>query len=151
MTATEKLREVLGPLLISIEEPKPRRIVIRAEPAKVRAILGELLRNFKEGFYVSSITVVDYIDANEFEVNYNIWMYDLRTLATIKFRLPRGNPTIDTISDLIPGTATHEQEAYDLMGVAFAENPKLRRGFLVAEDLVDGFPLRKDWVMPKVE
>lgn len=127
----------------TVEEVAPRRLVAKAEPKKVKKIFEKLLKDFKEDFYLDFIAPVDYVEEKQFEVNYSIWIYSLKTVLTIKFRLPRKKPTIDTISGLVPSAVNHEQEAYDLMGITFSGNPDLRRGFLVTEELTD-FPLRKD-------
>jgi NADH:ubiquinone oxidoreductase subunit C len=111
----------------------------------VKAIFRKLLQAFKGDFYLDFIAAVDYVEEKQFEVNYNVWIYSLKTILTIRFRLPRKDPAIDTISDLIPSAVSHEQEAYDLMGIIFTGNQSLRRGFLVTEP-TGVFPLRKEEV-----
>ncbi len=103
-----------------------------------------MLEDFKQDFYLDFLAVVDYPDEKQIEANYNLWFYSLKTILTVKFRLPRDNPAIDSIMDLVPSAVFHEQEAYDLMGVSFSGNPDLRRGFLVAEEAQGSFPLRKE-------
>ncbi len=110
----------------------------------MRAIFAKLREDFKEDFYLDFIASVDYVEERQFEINYNVWIYSLKTILTVRFRLPREKPAIDTISDLIPSAVSHEQEAYDLMGITFSGNPSLRRGFLVSEEATNGFPLRKE-------
>jgi NADH-quinone oxidoreductase subunit C len=132
-------------LVSTVEEVAPRRLVAKAEPKKVKKIFERLLKDFEEDFYLDFIAPVDYVEEKQFEVNYNVWIYSLKTILTVKFRLPRKKPTIETISDLVPSAVNHEQEAYDLMGITFSGNSNLRRGFLVTEELT-GFPLRKDEV-----
>lgn len=144
MSALEKLKESIGSLISSVDEVGPRRIVAKAKPKDLKAIFRKLLDDFKEDFYLDFLAVVDYVDEKQIEVNYSLWMYSLKTILTVKFRLARAHPTIETISDLVPSAVNHEQEAYDLMGVTFSGNSSLRRGFLVAEEAQDHFPLRKD-------
>jgi NADH-quinone oxidoreductase subunit C len=133
----------LADLVSTVEEVAPRRLVSKAEPKKVKKIFERLLKDFKEDFYLDFIAPVDYVEEKQFEVNYSVWIYSLKTILTLKFRLPRKKPVIETISDLVPSAVNHEQEAYDLMGITFSGNSNLRRGFLVTEELAD-FPLRKD-------
>jgi NADH:ubiquinone oxidoreductase subunit C len=144
MPALEKVKESIGSLVGSVDEVSPRRLVARGEPKDLKPIFQKLLEDFKQDFYLDFLAVVDYPDEKQIEANYNLWIYSLKTILTVKFRLPRDNPTIDTISDLIPSAVFHEQEAYDLMGVSFSGNPDLRRGFLVAEEAQGSFPLRKE-------
>lgn len=144
MSGLEKVKESIGLLVSSVEEVSPRRLVAKAEPKDLKRIFQKLLEDFRQDFYLDFLGVVDYPDENQIEANYNLWIYSLKTLLTVKFRLTRDSPTIDTISDLIPSANFHEQEAFDLMGVSFSGNPNLKRGFLVAEDAQGSFPLRKE-------
>lgn len=110
----------------------------------MKSIFKKLLKDFSEDFYLDFVTAVDYPEDKQFEINYGIWIYSLKTVLTIRFRLPRENPQIETLSDLVPSAVNHEQEVYDLMGIDFKGNPSLKRGFLVTEELTNTFPLRKD-------
>jgi NADH-quinone oxidoreductase subunit C len=148
MSAVEKIKESVGSILSSIDAESDRRIVANAESNDLKAIFQKLFDDFKMDFYLDFLTVVDYPDEKQIEANYGLWFYSLKTLLTIKFRLPRTKPRIETISDVIPSAVFHEQEAYDLMGILFSGNPNLKRGFLVAEPTEDSFPLRKEDAKP---
>jgi NADH:ubiquinone oxidoreductase subunit C len=146
MSALEKIRGSLGSLVSSVDEVSLRRLLAKAEPKDLKVIFQKLLQDFKQDFYLDFLGVVDYPEEKQIEATYNLWFYSLKTILTVKFRLPRDNPTIDTISDLVPSAVFHEQEAYDLIGVTFSGNPNLKRGFLVAEEAQGSFPLRKEEV-----
>lgn len=142
-TSLGRIKQSLADLVV-VEEVGPRRLLARAEPKDLRAIFSRLQKDFKEDFYLDFIAAVDYVEDKEFEINYSIWIYSLKTTLTMRFGLPREKPVIDTISDLVPSAVNHELEAYDLMGITFSGNPSLRRGFLVFEEATNGFPLRKE-------
>ena len=144
MSALEKIKGSLGSSVSSVQEASPRRLVAEAEPKDLRSVIQKLLKDFKQDFYLDFLAVVDYPDEKQIEAGYNLWFYSLKTILTIKFRLQRDDPTIDSISDLIPSAVFHEQEAYDLMGVLFSGNPNLKRGFFVTEEAQGSFPLRKE-------
>jgi len=144
MSALEKVKESLVSLVSSVDEVSVRRLVARAEPKDLKPIFRKLLEDFKEDFYLDFLAVVDYPDEKQIEANYNLWFYSLKTILSVKFRLSRDNPTIDSIIDLVPSAVFHEQEAYDLMGVSFSGNSNLKRGFFVAEEAQGSFPLRKE-------
>jgi len=58
--------------------------------------------------------------------------------------LPKGDPTIGTIADLIPGAVFSEREKQEMLGVRIVDIPDGRRLFL-PEDFPDGvYPWRKD-------
>jgi Ni,Fe-hydrogenase III large subunit/Ni,Fe-hydrogenase III component G len=73
--------------------------------------------------------------------------YHMRTsqgYLTIKVQVPKTNPKIASISDLIPGATFAELEATDLLGISFEGN-QLSGHFLLAENWPEGvYPLRKD-------
>ena len=58
--------------------------------------------------------------------------------------LPKANPTIETITDLIPGALITEQEKQEMLGVKVKGIPKNKRVF-ISEDFPKGmYPWRKD-------
>lgn len=62
--------------------------------------------------------------------------------------LPKDNPVIDTITDLIPGALISEQEKQEMLGVQIRGIPKDARVF-VADDIPEGvFPWRRDKTGP---
>ncbi len=63
---------------------------------------------------------------------------------TIKAEVPKENPKIQTITDIIPGAVFHELEVNDLLGVEFEGNPNPGH-FVLSEYWPKGvYPLRKD-------
>lgn len=87
------------------------------------------------------VTAVDRGDT--FEMVYRLRSRTMRCGMFLKCHVPRGNPTIRSLTDLWPAANWHEREVYDLFGIAFEGHPDLRRMFL-PEDWV-GHPLRKDY------
>jgi Ni,Fe-hydrogenase III large subunit/NADH:ubiquinone oxidoreductase subunit C len=74
-------------------------------------------------------------------------MYHMRTngvIVTIRTEVPKENPKIQSITDLIPGANFHEREAADLFGVIFEGHPNPVR-LVLPEDWPENlYPLRKD-------
>jgi membrane-bound hydrogenase subunit beta len=63
--------------------------------------------------------------------------------------LPKSNPTIETISDLIPGALITEQEKQEMLGVKVKGIPKDTRVF-ISEDFPKGvYPWRRDETGPE--
>jgi formate hydrogenlyase subunit 5 len=73
--------------------------------------------------------------------------YHMRTsqgYLTLKVEVPKENPKIATITDLLPGATFAELEGTDLMGIIYEGNP-LQGHFLLSENWPEGiYPLRKD-------
>jgi Ni,Fe-hydrogenase III large subunit/Ni,Fe-hydrogenase III component G len=74
-------------------------------------------------------------------------MYHVRTkgaIVTIRTDVPKENPKIPTITDLIPGALFHERETADLFGVIFEGHPNPARIVLPDDWPENLYPLRKD-------
>ncbi len=124
---------------------KNNRFYITVDPTLIREITGKLVKEYKDGVYISSITPVDLIKEGVIEVNYEFQILPEKTFLVVKTRIPRDKSEIDSIVDILPGAKVLEQEAYDLMGVYFRGNPYLRKPFLLPEHMAQETPLRKDW------
>jgi NADH-quinone oxidoreductase subunit D len=74
-------------------------------------------------------------------------LYHIRTsnaFLTIRAEVPKDNPKIQTVIDIIPGAVFHELEVSDLLGVVFEGN-RLPGHFVLSEYWPEGvYPLRKD-------
>jgi len=74
-------------------------------------------------------------------------LYHTRTsnaLVTVKAEVPKENPKIQTITDIIPGAVFHELEVTDLLGVIFVGNENPGHFVLTDNWPMGVYPLRKD-------
>ena len=121
----------------------------RVRPGLVRARvkkedLHEACRYLRDGLgfeHMSMISAVDYSD--KFEVVYHISSYQNNVTIELIARTPKGDPTVDSVSDIWGGANWQEREAYDLMGITFKDHPKLERILMLKDTLYH--PLRKDF------
>ncbi|MCX8019941.1 MAG: NADH-quinone oxidoreductase subunit C [Chitinophagaceae bacterium] len=79
-------------------------------------------------------------------------VYHLRSMAhrhelTVKVKLDRTNPQIETVSHLWRTAEFHEREVYEMFGVRFLNHPDLRL-LILPEGWEGKFPLRKDFEDP---
>ena len=66
----------------------------------------------------------------------------------ITIELPKNNPVIETITDLIPGALITEQEKQEMLGIKVKGIPKDKRVF-ISDDFPKGvYPWRKDETGP---
>jgi NADH-quinone oxidoreductase subunit C len=110
---------------------------------KLHGIARELKDNGNTLFdFLVCLTGVDY--GKELGVVYHLRSSKYDHTVVLKTKAAdRGNPELDSVSDLWKTADFHEREAYDLLGIKFRNHPDLRRLFL---DSHWGFPLRKDYV-----
>lgn len=127
----------------SFREAGPRRYVAPVDLERLREVVELLVR---EDSYLSMISAVDLPKEGAIELNYVFWSIKHRAAFIVKTRVSRERPVVPTIVDIVPGALGGELETYDLFGVVFEGNARLRRGFLVPEDLTSKgvYPMRKD-------
>lgn len=98
----------------------------------------------ENGFFLESITGVDWIKENQLEVIYDFSRYDFDTCrVVIRTRIPRDQPIVPTITAIYAGANWHERETHDFFGIKFAGHPHLVP-LLLPED-ADFHPLLKDF------
>ena len=103
----------------------------------------EVLKAMVEADEKTAISAITGLDLG---INLGV-LYHIRTsnaFLTIKTEVPKGNPKIATITDIIPGAVFHEMEVTDLLGVIFEGHPSPGR-LVLSENWPEGvYPLRKD-------
>ena len=106
--------------------------------------LAKQLRDKKEAQfdYLFCLSGVDY--GQDLGIVYHLRSTIYDHVIVLKIRTAdREHPQFDSVSDIWKTADFHEREAFDLLGIRFANHPDLRRLFL---DSSWGFPLRKDYV-----
>jgi NADH-quinone oxidoreductase subunit C len=113
-----------------------------------------------EGFeLLSDLCGVDYlthrgrelpsgVEPVRFEIAVVLTSVTQRRKVRVRVQIPEGDPVVDSLWDLYPGTEAMEREAFDMFGIAFSGHPDLTR-ILMPEDW-EGYPLRKDYSVGRV-
>jgi NADH-quinone oxidoreductase subunit C len=125
---------------------KPNRRVYVFDSSQVRSIFQNLIRERGvEGFYISTIVGVDLKDKSVIRLDYFTVLLPEEETIVFRTTIPRENPVIDSIIDIVPGAYSAELEIHDLLGVIFKGNEFLKRGFFVPRDIVESgvYPLRR--------
>ncbi len=82
-------------------------------------------------------------EANTIEVVYNLTSIPYERNLGLRVTVPRENAVVPSVASIWRTADWHEREAYDLVGVVFANHPDLRRILLPADWV--GHPLRRDY------
>lgn len=90
----------------------------------------------------------DGVTPERFEVVVNLLSLSSRQRVRIRVQVPESDPTVDSLTDVYPGTDAMEREAYDMVGILFAGHPDMTR-ILMPEEW-EGHPLRKDYGVGRV-
>ncbi|MEN8199314.1 MAG: NADH-quinone oxidoreductase subunit C [Thermodesulfobacteriota bacterium] len=116
-------------------------IDVQLDPDLLQLAVSILDRN---GFFIESITGVDWIKEDQLEVIYDFCRYDFdRCRVVIRTRTSRKEPKVPTISNIYSGANWHERETHDFFGIKFEGHPHLIP-LLLPED-ADFHPLLKDF------
>jgi len=139
---TEFLKKIKTKFKVEGKVQKERRIWLTIAKDK----LIEICKWMKENGYVhlSAISVTDWLKDGNYEITYHLWSYDDKILVTIKTKISRNTPIIDSVTQIWGNNAQiHERELHELFGVNFEGNNDLFPLFL--ENWKGPAPFRKDF------
>ena len=138
----EKLPEKYRDKLCFVGSDTGKRHEVIVEPEDIRDVL-EAVRDSNYPQLVG-ITVIDYPDQGVFELVYMLTSIDKKgALVTVRTRIPRDNPVIDSVSDIYPLAYYQEIEAYEFFGITFKGHDGLRQ-WILEDNWMGPPPLRKD-------
>ena len=128
--------------LINIEQTMDSRILLLCESENSYAVNKFLIEDLSLRFV--SATGIDSEDC--FEILYHYSNDKTGCVITVKaFIRDRENPSIESITPLIPAAEWIEREIYDILGIEINNHPNMRR-LILADDWPEGvYPLRKDF------
>jgi membrane-bound hydrogenase subunit beta len=119
---------------------RPRRVFVSVGVADLKPVM-KWLKNDLGFYHLSTITGLD--SGENFEVLYHL--HDGAIELTLRTAVPRTNPHIPTVTDIIPGAILYERELQDMFGLVVDDIPDPRR-YVLPEDWPQGvYPLRKDY------
>ena len=144
------LTQNLGPAIILKKEPHaiPPAICV---PSRRIAEICQILHEHKKAYfdYLACITALDNgPKTGTLEIIYNLYSIPYNQQLMLKVSVEKEKPSealpeVPSVSHIWKSANWHEREAYDLVGIRFANHPDLRRILLPAD--WEGHPLRKDY------
>jgi NADH-quinone oxidoreductase subunit C len=139
-----QLGEFIKSIASDLEIKEGKQYLEVAVPPSMLYNLAKQLREKKEAQfdYLFCLSGVDY--GQDLGIVYHLRSTIYDHVVVLKTRSSdRDHPQFDSVSDIWKTADFHEREAFDLLGIRFANHPDLRRLFL---DSSWGYPLRKDYV-----
>ncbi|MCK4751883.1 MAG: NADH-quinone oxidoreductase subunit C [Planctomycetes bacterium] len=127
--------------LESIEQPLENRMYLTCKAENNYDISKFLFEDVKARF----VTVTG-IDAEHcFEVLYHFSYDQTSCVITVKAIISdRENPSIESITSILPAAEWIEREIHDVLGIDFKNHPNMRR-LILSDDWPEGvYPLRKE-------
>jgi NADH:ubiquinone oxidoreductase subunit C len=136
----EKLRQSLKDAILEVSAPRKRRIFLHVKTDSLVDTIKYLVNDL-EFKHISTITGSDL--GQEMELIYHL-AYKGSVELSIRVTLPTNNPSVPTITSIIPGAVLYEREVHDILGVNFEGQPDLSPLILPEEWPKGVYPLRKD-------
>lgn len=135
----KRITERFGEKILEARVLGNRRISIQVSPDSYKDVVRFVAQDLGLEF-LSCLSGVDRGDSLEViaHIGYS-------TCVLIKTRVPKDNPVVDSITDVLPAASFYEREAHDLLGIQFRGHPNLKRIFLPEEWPEGVYPLRKDY------
>ena len=128
--------------LIDIEQTMESRIYLLCESENSFAVSKFLFEDLALRFVI--VTGIDSEDC--FEILYHFSNDETGCMVTVKaFIRDRENPSIESITPLIPAAEWIEREIHDILGIEIKNHPNMKR-LILSDDWPEGvYPLRKDF------
>lgn len=98
--------------------------VLTMNPDKMRDAVKVLTSEAPEFYHLTTITGVDV--GSTIDVYYHFWKG--REFLSLKTNVPKENPVLDSLCDVLPSALFYEAEVKDLLGVLFKGNPMIFKG-----------------------
>jgi membrane-bound hydrogenase subunit beta len=136
----EHLQRLLKDNILNVNTPRKRRIFVSIKREALKDAVRYLVNDL-EFRHLSTITGSDLGD--QIELIYHLAYKDAVELS-LRLTMPENNPSVPTITDIIPGAVLYEREVHEMLGVMFEGHPDLSPLLLPEGWPDDVYPLRKE-------
>lgn len=145
MEALTAAREIAGAWdwQTEVVEPEANRLDIHLRRPEDLVAVATLLRVQRLG-YLAAITGLDLgVEAGELEVLYHFCTAG--AVITLRLRLPRENPAISTLTEVIPSAEPFERELSEMFGITVVGLRAPDHLYLPEDWPAQTFPQRQDF------
>lgn len=139
--AIAAIRERFQDAILDLFDKSPKRVYIEIRPESLVTVATYIFRDLAARFHIASG-----LDArSHLEILYHFSIETINLLVSLRVKLDKKNPAIDSLAPVIKGANWIEREIHELLGVEFRGHPNLSR-LLLAEEWPQGvYPLRQDY------
>lgn len=139
-----QIKERLGDKVVEWYEKSEKRVYVEVNPEDVPEATRLMFKDLEARFQIAS--GVDTPSA--IEILYH-WAFDpLNLVVTVRTKLDRDKPEIESVASICTGIEWIEREMWELLGITFVNHPDMRH-LLLLDDWPEGeYPLRRDYAPP---
>ncbi|MFQ5951933.1 MAG: NADH-quinone oxidoreductase subunit C [Candidatus Omnitrophota bacterium] len=144
MTRNEVLKNIKSKFkddIIDFFDKSHKRVYIEIKPESIVNIGTYIFKDLGARFNIASG-----MDSRfHFEILYHFTIEDLNLLISLRVKLSKDKPEIESLAPIFEGANWIEREIHELLGINFIGHPELRR-LLLPDDWPEGiYPLRADY------
>lgn len=127
--------------IVDFIDKSPARLYVEIVPDSLVKIAGYVFKDLQARFNIASG-----LDARtHMEILYHFSIEALNLLISLRVKLDRNQPRIQSLAPLFKGANWIEREIHELLGIDFQGHPNMRR-LLLADEWPEGvYPLRTDY------
>lgn len=139
--ALSAIRKKFGSILIDDFEKNERRIYLTVKNGEIPGICRFMYEDLG-----GRLAIASGIDTRSgIEILYHFMFPEDHQIITVKTKVKKPSPEIESIATFLPAANWIEREIFDILGVTFTKHPDPRR-ILMADDWPEGdYPLRRDF------
>jgi len=139
------LRSRFGSTIVDVYEHNERRAYVTVDKGDIPDVCRYLYHDLGGRFAIASG-----IDTRSgIEILYHFMFPKEHRLVTVKTKLKKPSPEIESIGVFLPAAIWIEREIYDILGVNFTGHPDMRRLIMADDWPEDVYPLRRDFKEPE--
>jgi Ni,Fe-hydrogenase III component G len=137
----QELQDKFGEDILDLYDKSAKRVYVEIKPAALVPIATYIFRDQEARFHIASGMDV----RTHLEILYHFSIETMNLLISLRVKLDKGKPKVDSLANVIKGTDWIEREIHELLGIDFPGHPDLRR-LLLADEWPEGvYPLRQDY------
>ena len=137
----DAVKNTFGDTLLDVFERSARRVYITVDKKDVPAVCRFMYS--ERGGRLCTASGVD--TRSGIEILYHFMFPAEQSLITVKTKVGKPSPEIESIGTFLPAAVWIEREMFDILGVTFTNHPDPRR-LIMADDWPEGvYPFRRDF------
>lgn len=127
--------------IVELYDRSPDRIYVEITPQAIVPVATYIFKDVQARFSIASGIDV----RTHLEILYHFTVEHLHLILSLRVKLDKENPVIDSIAPVFKGANWIEREMWELLGIEFKGHPNLTR-LLLADEWPKGlFPLRREY------
>jgi len=144
MTRDAVLQDLKGKFredILDFSDKSPKRVYIEIKPDALVRAATYIFKDLGARFHIASG-----LDARtHLEILYHFSIETMNLLISLRVKLDKKNPKVDSLANVIEGANWIEREIHELLGIDFPGHPDMRRLLLAKEWPKGVYPLRTDY------